>query len=108
MNRAMVVAGLCLLASGTTVHADAIDGDWCNAEGRHLAIDGPAIVIPSGTAMQGDYGRHAFRYVGPPGDPEAGQTVEMRLLNEDEMQLRRTIEGVAQPVETWKRCQTVS
>jgi hypothetical protein len=43
------------------------------SDGRTLTIDGPQIRIPSGARrITGEYSRHAFRYVGPAGDPESG------------------------------------
>jgi len=30
------------------VFADAIDGDWCRADGKRMTIRGPAIVTPGG------------------------------------------------------------
>ena len=65
-------------------------------------------MIPSGAEITGQYNRHAFFYSGPVGDPEAGQSVEMGLISEEEMLLRRTVGGKARPVETWRRCQAVS
>lgn len=88
--------------------ADRIDGDWCSPTGKHLRIEGPRIMIPSGAEITGQYDRHAFRYSGPQGDPEAGQTIEMRQLSEEEMLLRRTVGGQMQPIENWRRCQAVS
>lgn len=44
--------GVCLVAGAVSMgtgdaRADAIDGSWCY-KGRHLAIEGPKILIPSG------------------------------------------------------------
>ncbi|HMQ57508.1 MAG TPA: hypothetical protein PKE65_03065 [Rhizobiaceae bacterium] len=96
------------LALTLAARADAIDGDWCSAEGKHLRIDGPKIAIPSGAEISGEYNRHGFRYVGPAGDPEEGQEIVMRQQSEEEMTLRRKIGDALQPPETWRRCQTVS
>ncbi len=90
-----------LVCAGGTARADVIDGSWCRDPGRRLTIDGPAIVTPAGTTTRGDYSRHYFSYVVPAGEDGAGRTVEMRLLNEDTMQMRA---GPAAPVETWRRC----
>ena len=94
--------------SAAVAHADQIDGDWCSATGKHLLIEGPAIRLPSGAEIIGDYRRHAFRYEGPEGDPEAGQVVEMRQLSDEEMTVVRSRNGTAEPAETWKRCQATS
>ena len=81
--------------------ADVIDGAWCREPGGRLTIDGPTIVTPAGTATRGTYSRHYFSYVVPSGESGAGTTIEMRLLNEETMQMRA---GPAAPVETWRRC----
>lgn len=86
--------------------ADAIDGHWCFGVKR-LSIEGPAIVTPGGTKMTGDYGRHDFRYVVPAGEAGAGNTVEMDLLSEEQMQLwpsGRQADANAGGAQMWKRC----
>jgi len=102
------------IAVGTTIalspglaRADAIDGNWCSAEGKRISIEGPAIVTPAGTATHGNYSRHYFTYEVPPSDPGAGQTVYMALLNENTVHL--TVASDAQKaqqtaVEVWHRC----
>ena len=80
--------------------ADAIDGDWCFEDGRHLSIEGPRIVTPLGSHTQGNYARHSFSYVVPAPEPAAGQTVRMLLLNENSVDL--SLGGGA--TETWHRC----
>ncbi|MEO3428115.1 hypothetical protein AAFN88_04610 [Pelagibius sp. CAU 1746] len=85
--------------------ADAIDGDWCSTtEAAHFSIAGSIIVTPAGTQTTGDYRRHTFSYVVPPGDPGAGQAIAMRQLNEEEILV--STEG-GEPV-LWRRCQVVS
>lgn len=101
-----VIAGL--VATTVPALADRIDGDWCSADGKHLSIEGPRIVIPSGAEISGQYDRHHFRYSGPAGDPEAGQIIEMQQLSDEEMRLQRTTGGQKMPVETWRRCQVTS
>ncbi|MSO81401.1 MAG: hypothetical protein EXQ97_07295 [Alphaproteobacteria bacterium] len=80
--------------------ADAIDGDWCHADGRHIEIHGPAIVTPGGNAIRGDYDRHAFAYVVPAGEPAPGTKVRMVLRGEYDVDVTF---GDA-PAERWKRC----
>jgi len=93
--------GVALLGTSPAL-ADAIDGDWCSGDGRQLSIQGPAIVTPGGTKMQGSYTRHSFDYTVPAGEPEAGQEVAMRLLNETTVQIRT---GPAdRPHVIWRRC----
>lgn len=85
----------------TPALADAIDGEWCSDDGRHLSIAGPAIVTPGGTRMQGAYTRHSFLYTAPQSEPDGGQEVSMRLLSETVVQIRF---GPERPVQTWHRC----
>src|SRR5437763_15776058 len=92
------------LAVGLTVvpaRADAIDGDWCAADGRRLSILGPAITTPGGARITGDYSRHHFRYVVPKAEPGAGETVEMSLRSEEEVWVLPRPDA---PVEAWHRC----
>ena len=88
------------LVAATPALADAIDGAWCH-EASRLTINGAAIVTPAGARIQGDYSRHAFSYVAPPGDANPGTTVSMRLINEDTVQLRA---GAQAATEVWLRC----
>ena len=52
--------------------ADRIDGNWCFTDGRHMSIEGPSIITPGGTRMQGRYNRHGFEYTVPAGEADAG------------------------------------
>ncbi len=107
MRARLAAAAVLTLAGVSSARADAIDGAWCQAVGDHtgakrMEIAGPDIVTPSGTKTEGDYRRHFFSYVIPPSDPDAGMTVQMRLLDENTVQLRR-VPGPS-PIETWLRC----
>jgi hypothetical protein len=82
--------------------ADAIDGDWCRADGKRMMIQGPAIVTPGGQHANGSYTRHAFSYVIPAGEAGAGATVSIQLLSE---YLAHARQGVDAPVQEWRRCQ---
>ena len=93
-------AGMVAIVSGAA-RADAIDGSWCY-KGRHLAIEGPRILVPSGKQITGQYDRHSFVYQVPPGDEGAGMSVFMVLLDEDTMNLRTGSEQ-SEP-EVWRRC----
>ncbi len=104
MKRRVIVGGLGILlvfGLGRAAQADSIDGSWCLDPDQRLTINGPTIVTPGGTPLWGDYQRHYFSYVAPKGEPQAGETVQMRLLNEETMQRRA---GAAGAVETWHRC----
>lgn len=93
--------GLSMLAG--PAFADAIDGNWCHSDGRRFVIRGPAIVTPGGKAMEGNYDRHAFSYTAPAPEPNAGQNIQMRLLNENTVHLRQG-EAVSATPEVWVRC----
>lgn len=99
----ILVGTVGLLAAGLSpALADAIDGDWCSPNGaRHLSIDGPTIVTPTGTRMSGSYTRHTFDYVAPAREPEAGKRIEMRLMGETAVQFRPDGDAQAQ---VWRRC----
>lgn len=90
---------LVTLCAGTA-RADAIDGDWCHADGKRLTINGPDITTPAGAKLKGDYDRHHFSYVVPAGEPGGGATVSMRLLNELNMRLTSS----AGEEQQWRRC----
>ena len=81
--------------------ADAIDGDWCRDDGKKMSIDGPAIVTPGGHKITGDYSRHAFSYVIPPGEAGAGAKVSIQLLGE---YLAHARQGADPTVQDWRRC----
>lgn len=101
--RTFLAAGLGLGAAvllAPQARADSIDGSWCKDTGKRFSISGPAIVTPAGTRTQGNYARHYFSYVVPPGDPGAGTQIDMRLLGEEAVEVK---EGAAKP-EVWQRC----
>ncbi len=93
----LVAAGLASIAA----QADAIDGEWCAADGRRLSISGPAITTPGGARITGEYTRHHFRYVVPPAESGEGDTVEMSLRSEEEVWV---ITRPGASVEAWHRC----
>jgi hypothetical protein len=86
--------------------ADAIDGNWCRPDGKHMAINGPEIVTPSGTRTKGDYDRHAFSYAVPANDPGAGATINMILVDENTVLSRADASPGFGPGEAdvWRRC----
>jgi len=100
-----IAVGLTLIA--TPALADRIDGDWCNGASTYH-IDGPAIRIPSGKDMTGDYTRHSFHYISPAGEKDAGTEIFMRILSEEDMQLMRRTGLTESPIENWQRCKPVS
>ena len=106
-HRLAVICCAVLLASATSAYADAIDGHWCFTDGKRISIQGPAIVTPAGSHIQGDYSRHFFSYVVPQAEPGAGQTTSLTLLNEDMMRLNigaTPMHSYDGPGDVWRRC----
>ena len=106
-RRAEILATIALTSviAATPALADAIDGDWCAPSGdRHMRISGPNIITPSGQATTGNYTRHAFSYTVAEGDPDAGTSVQMLLLNDEELSVS---EDGAPPV-IWLRCEVIA
>ena len=99
----LALAGTLGLLAGLThpAFADAIDGDWCQLDGRHMTIRGPAIVTPGGQQTSGNYTRHFFSYVVPAGESGEGAAVEIQLLGEMLAHERRAGDPV---VREWQRC----
>ncbi|MFI5002367.1 MAG: hypothetical protein ACHQK9_20990 [Reyranellales bacterium] len=95
----MALCGSLLLMAGPAL-ADAIDGEWCHADGRHLTIDGPKIVTPGGAHLTGNYDRHGFAYMAQAPEPDGGETIIMILLNETTMRMK----APSNPDQVWKRC----
>jgi hypothetical protein len=106
MRRLLLCLSINLMASAAL--ADAIDGDWCNDDGSHLRIDGPKIELGSGQSVDGNYSRHAFSYVAPPGDPEAGVEIRFKLSSEELMRRLRNPDVMPEHADLWRRCQTTS
>ena len=99
--RALATAALVALAA-SPAYADAIDGDWCKADGKRMKIRGPAITTPGGKETRGDYTRHSFVYVVPAGEQGEGETVSIILLSE---YLAHARQGTADaPIQVWNRC----
>lgn len=90
-----------LLGLGDVAFADAIDGNWCQANGQLMSIRGPAIVTPGGQQITGVYDRHFFSYVIPAGEAGAGATAEIQLLSEDLAHERQRGDA---PLREWRRC----
>jgi hypothetical protein len=103
MRPALVPAAILAVAALTApARADAIDGNWCRADGKRMSIRGPEIMTPGGHHIRGDYSRHFFSYVIPAGEEGAGKTVSITLLSE---YLAHAREGADAPVVEWRRCQ---
>jgi hypothetical protein len=103
--RAAVVVVLGIFVSPMPALADAIDGEWCLGT-SHFAIDGPNILTPGGSRIQGNYSRHGFVYVVPTNEPGAGVEINMVLLNEESVRLTRG--GQSSEPEIWRRCKPTS
>src|SRR5215469_3956725 len=96
-----------LLGFAEVARADAIDGNWCSADGKRMEIQGSAITTPAGTHWHGNYSRHYFTYEVPASDPGAGQTVYMALQNENTVHITMATDAQAaqkSAVEVWHRC----
>jgi hypothetical protein len=106
--RPALFAILFVLVLAPAAYADAIDGDWCGGVGKHLSISGADITTPSGVKMQGDYGRHDFRYVSPEGDADRGKQIFLKLLDEETLYFYRMSDGKSREPEIWRRCEVTS
>ena len=95
-SRVIFTVTALVLGLSSPAFADAIDGHWCDTGSKHLEINGPSIVTPTGAAMKGDYNRHGFKYQ----EPANGMVITMVLLNEVTMHLK----AGNGPEETWHRC----
>lgn len=100
--RNLILAIALLLAAPTAALADAIDGNWCSADGQHMTIHGDDITTPGGKQIKGNYDRHAFDYVVPAGEAGSGETVNILLRSE---YLAVSRQGAADaPMKEWRRC----
>jgi hypothetical protein len=106
MHRTLLALPIMLFASAA--QADAIDGDWCNDDGSHVRIDGPKIELSSGKIVEGNYSRHAFSYIVPQGEWEAGVEVKFVLSSEELMRRMRNPDVMPEHADLWRRCQTTS
>lgn len=97
---ALTAVGM-LLQTGVG-RADAIDGDWCSADGRRMSISGEQITTPGGKRIQGNYSRHAFDYVVPDGESGPGDVVTI-VLRGEYLALSRQGPVDGRPTE-WRRC----
>ena len=104
---ALVVAFLSIGVNAA--YADASDGDWCNeVDGARLRIDGPMIALPAGQTIIGNYERHTFSYVAPPGDLEAGASIQFVMRSENQMRRIREPNVMPEHEDLWRRCQPIS
>ena len=108
----LVVAGFFFGILGSAARADAIDGDWCHADGRRFSINGPDFVTPGGNRIQGDYDRYAFAYRIPKPEAGAGLAVSMVFIDDDTLHvtlgkaMTESEKGISPggPLEIWHRC----
>lgn len=99
---AAALAATVILLPAAPARADRIDGNWCY-KSRHMTIDGPNIVTPGGTKMQGLYDRHGFEYTVPAGEADAGADVGMIQFDENTIQVTTSGNGRSR-TEIWNRC----
>ncbi len=100
--------GAAIVALPGLAMADSIDGDWCleNTK-KYMSIQGVQIVTWGGSRTEGNYSRHAFDYVIPPPEPQAGTVVGMLLANENTMYLvvgSKSVTRASPNREIWHRC----
>lgn len=109
----IAVGGILAMVAGALspgqAHAIAIDGDWCRLD-RNFKIEGPKIRTYNGSTVTGDYEQHAFKYLAPSNEPEAGTEVFMILRSEETLYLLRRAPGQGQfsDREAWQRCKVTS
>ena len=108
---ALVAAAACLHDT-TAVRAQTIDGDWCSIDGvRTMSIQGAAAISPDGSPITGDYEHRFFRFLVPAGEPRAGTTMSMVLLDVDTARLTDTGDRWLATVaagELWHRCRSLT
>jgi hypothetical protein len=107
MRRLLSALAFVFLASGQA-RADAIDGDWCNQDGSNIFIEGSSIRLSDGTVVTGNNTRHAFSYVAPPGDFEAGKEIYFKQRSEEEMRRVRDPQAMPEHADIWQRCRNTS
>ena len=106
----MGLFGLPLAAGAASLLAAAVnvDGSWCAADGRRIAVDGLAVVTPGGQQATGRYTARAFAFVLPEGEWLAGAEIWMEPKGVDAVRvstLRETHQGPP-PHDLWRRCRT--
>ena len=107
LTRVAAISLALLLAQAGAARADAIDGDWCSADGGTMSIQGATITTPGGKKLQGNYTRHAFDYVVPAGEQGSGEAVNI-LLRGEYLAVSRQGPPDA-PLKEWRRCkETIS
>ena len=88
--------------------ADAIDGQWC-FDGKNFSIEGSNFITPGGKSITGEYDRHGYAYVVPEGEPGTNSRIEMSLIDDVTLNLKRPIPESDQfKTEIWKRCEVIS
>lgn len=102
--RPPLLAACALLCAAAPARADRVDGQWCDAEGRRVVIEGDGVTTPGGVKTIGENRRHVFTYDAPEGETPSGH-VRFQQLNDDLM--RSTSQDSATPRE-WRRCRPVS
>ena len=107
MRIVILLAAAGVLLQTGAARADAIDGDWCSTEGLRMSIAAEKITTPGGKQIEGNYSRHAFDYVVPPGEKGSGEIVNIVLRGE---YLALSRQGSADaPTREWRRCkETIS
>jgi hypothetical protein len=106
-TRVAAISLALLVFQAVAARADAIDGDWCAADGQRMSIKGASITTPGGKTIEGNYTRHAFDYVIPSGEQGSGEAVNI-LLRGEYLAVSRQGSSSA-PLKEWRRCkETIS
>jgi hypothetical protein len=107
LTRVAAISLTLVLVQAGPARADAIDGDWCAADGERMSIKGASITTPGGKTIEGNYSRHAFDYVVPAGERGSGEAVNI-LLRGEYLAVSRQGSSSA-PLKEWRRCkETIS
>jgi hypothetical protein len=98
-----LLIGLGAVLFASPARADRVDGEWCDATGLRVVIQGDAITTPTGARLSGRNRRHSFDYDAPAGETPAGRVL-FQQFNDD---LIRSSSDDALERE-WRRCKPVS
>lgn len=100
------MGGLLALGLVQGASADAIDGNWCAGDGRHLSVNGSTVVTPGGAELDVPYDRHAMSYTVPDAEPGAGELLALRVVSDTELRVATALAD--SETETWRRCEFTS
>lgn len=91
-------------ACASPAFADRVDGEWCDAKGLRVMIQGDSITTPGGAKVAGENRRHVFSYDAPSGEALSGH-VRFQQQHDD---LMRSTSADSAGEREWRRCRPVS